>query len=234
MTCYLLVRHIKNTLITAGWFDEFPLKGGEHSETNQIPSYAKKRAAAPDGYYFITPIHVGMFQQNLMIPCYIAIDLHLMRNDQNMIIQQNDNVNAGDPPTLKIEIAKIWLDARRVQVVPSVYQGHLTCVKSQNYQYHIMREVITTRSLAQGLTSLNWASVFPTSQKPVFLALTIVRDAAFTGSAKYNPDFFHHYNFARCEMRVNGHVTRRAFTPLNKGQAGLHDRVCKSTRNSTT
>ena len=66
-----------------------------------------------------------------------------------------------------------------------------------------MRELVVTETLAAGSYSKTWQQVFPSSQLPKLIVMTMVRNDAFTGTPKYNPFHFQHFGVNHIQLRVN-------------------------------
>ena len=113
------------------------------------------------GENFIGTINLGLFRQELKIPGFVKMKLVFTRAPADFII---DNATNDKDAKLKVEIEKMYIQTRQVDVVPSVFNAHVQSLKQQNFMYHINRESTVTRTISQGSIAETISSIFPTSQ----------------------------------------------------------------------
>jgi hypothetical protein len=195
-------KQFKNEVLSiSGYVDEQPTKDLTDTigkETN--PGYVKKRALMYGGEKFIGTINLGLFRQELKIPGFVKMKLIFTRAPTDFII---DNYTADKVAKLKVEINKMYIETRMVDVVPSVFNAHIQSLKSQNFMYHINRESTVTKTVASGSIQETISSIFPTSQLPKLFVMAMVRSEAFSGSAALDPFYFEHFDLKYAKLSVN-------------------------------
>ena len=115
------------------------------------PSYEKKRLIMHGGENFIGTINLGLFRQQLFVPGFVKMKLTFTKALNEFLITNIDITDKA--PKLKIELTRMCIYTRVVDVVPSVFNAHVQGLKTQNLMYHINREVTIGKSIPQGTIS---------------------------------------------------------------------------------
>jgi hypothetical protein len=229
-------------LSISGYYDENPVGDTDFPGTGANPSYAKKRAIIHGGEYFIGTINLGLFRQELKIPGFVQMRLIFTRAGDDFII---DNTTKAK---LKCTFEKMFIQTRQVTVVPSVYNAHVQTLKTQNFMYHINREVVVRKTLTNGNVDGSWDAIFTAGQLPKIVVMTMVHGEAFTGHGRYDPFNFQHFDLAECQLSVNNDPSNPVAVPYkpewtNNGflreyhtlnSIGGQTNMCGITRNAFT
>ena len=203
----------KEKLLVAGYFDEDPTKDTEYVDLPANLGYLKKREVIKNKCEkFIGTINLGLFRQALKLPGFVKMKLVFTRAPIDFYI---DNMTNDKPAKLKIEVTNMYIETRQVHVVSSVLSAHIQAWKQRNFLYHINRELTVHRTMSTGSSGDTLASIFPTSQIPKLLVMTMVRSEAFNGHGQYDPYNFRHFDLKSAKLIINSIPTPypNAFEP---------------------
>ena len=192
-------------LIHSGYADEMSDAAATNPDSETNPGFVKHVTSfkSAESERFVGRINIGMFKQAVKIPGFVKMRLVLTKAALAFIILDPALTAATEAAKVKIALKKVRLEVHAVDVQPIIYQAHLDGLKSQNMVYHFTRECVVSETVAQGSLGKVWSNAFPTSQVPKLIVLTMVRSDAFTGSNKYNPFHFQHFNVNYIQLTVN-------------------------------
>ena len=92
---------------------------------------------------------------------------------------------------------------RRVEVAPSVVNGHIEGLKHNNILIPYLRHDIQTKVIPGGIISFNLVNLFPsTISKRVVVCF--VTNTAYNGSYKTNPYNFQHFKLTSISLKIDG------------------------------
>jgi len=196
----------KEVLALQGYFDECAEKwhgaaDDDYPGTTHNRGYGQKRTDLSTGNMFRGTINLGMFRQEKKLPAFLKIQLVLTRAPPEFIL---DNASNDAGAKLVVDIKKLFLTTRLVEVVPSVFNAHIQSLKQDNFKYHINREVTVSKTLAPAVGSHIWGNVFSsTAQLPKIIVFTMVRSDAKNGSYVHDPFRFQHFNLNYAQLKIN-------------------------------
>ena len=196
----------KEVLKLAGYFDEM-CKEDDAADTNpdskNNPSFVKRNALKiANSESFVGRVNLGMFKQPLKIPTFAKIKLTFTKASLPFVVLNPDAAD-GAGPDVRFILRKMFLEICTVDVACSVFQAHIDGLKTNNFHYHFTHELVVSDTVPTGAYNKSWTQVFPTSQVPKLIVMTLVRSDAFTGSVKYNPFHFQTFDLSFISLKVN-------------------------------
>src|SRR5271167_1310199 len=116
-------------------------------------------------------------------------------------------------PGLKINIKRVHLWMRKVQVSPSVLMGHQTGLTSMNARINYNSHKIFTYFLEKGQLNYSNSDCCPGIYPKLILA-TFVKTTSYNGDFKTTPYNFQHLYVTSIGLKVNGQFTpSEPYTP---------------------
>ena len=112
-------------------------------------------------------------------------------------------LNSYKPTNCKIKIVDMTLYVRRLTMNPSVIQGHMIGLNSQNARYPLNHTRLLTYSIPTGQKSFRKDNLFP-AQSPKLIMVAMTTNKAFNGDLGENPFNFDHFNVNEVALLVNG------------------------------
>lgn len=109
----------------------------------------------------------------------------------------------GGTKDFKIAFEKVVLYVHRVEVNPSVINGHTTGMKRQNAIYPLLHSELITFTIPKGQKSYTKDRLFP-DQAPKMLMVAMVDNDAFNGDIKKNPFHFQHFDLNKIALYNDG------------------------------
>ena len=150
--------------------------------------------------------------------------LDFMRQDRYLISQTDMRIkftpskpefalNAYGTKDFKINILEAVLFVPRMELNPSVINGHALGLKRQNALYPINHTEMTTFTIPKGQKSYTKDRLFP-DQAPKLLLIAMVENTAFNGDIEKNPFNFQHFNLNKIALYREGRsIPGRPFAP---------------------
>ena len=105
----------------------------------------------------------------------------------------------------KISLTALTFKFRRVEVIESVYAGHMFGLKKKNAKYSYTRSEVTTFTIPALAHSFYQQNLFTTSILPKFVVVGLVKSAAFDGAdLRQGPFVFENNDIASVILRRDG------------------------------
>ena len=109
----------------------------------------------------------------------------------------------GVKKDFKIEFEQVVLYVHRVEMNPSVINGHVLGMKRQNALYPLLHSELITFTIPKGQKSYTKDRLFP-DQAPKMLMIAMVENEAFNGDIKKNPFHFQHFDLNKIALYNEG------------------------------
>lgn len=157
---------------------------------------------------FEGPLFLDFFRQDRHLISQTDIRLKLTPSKPEFAL------NAfGGNTSFKIDFQEVILYVHRVEMNPSVINGHAAGLKKQNAIYPVLHSEIITFTIPKGQKSYTKDRLFP-DQAPKMLMVAMVENEAFNGHIKKNPFNFHHFDLNKLALYNEGRsVPGRPFEP---------------------
>ena len=162
----------------------------------------------------------GSKECELMGPLY----LDFLNQDRYLISQTDMRIkltpskpefvlNAYGTSDFKIKFTNVILYVNRVELNPSVINGHATGLNRHNAIYPLLHNEMITFTIPKGQQSYTKDRLFP-DQAPKCLMIAMVENDAFNGNIKKNPFHFEHFDLRKIALYRDGNsIPGRPFTP---------------------
>ena len=152
------------------------------------------------------PLHIDIFCQNKYLLNYTDMRIELHRNSNPFVLQCFENAD------LKLEILKMKLYVRKVEVLDSVNMAIESVLKTSTVKYPIRRVVMTNVHVANPATEAPHQTLF-SGQLPRRIVFGCVEGDAYRGNIKKSPFIFK--NFGIRDVRVTCGGQTFPLQPLN-------------------
>ena len=162
-----------------GKFDVVQIDGENPGFNERHSLTARSKIVSICGRPHIDIAHQGRLILNGMP---VKITLHRQRDTFALLA-------GGESPNYKIKLLDVVFCIRKVELAAHMFKEIQQKLEKEPVVYPINRATVKTRSIAAGLTSLNWDNAIM-GQIPSKVIIGMVENNAFTGSFKKNP-----YNF---------------------------------------
>ena len=170
-------------------------ESGTDVNTNDNDSF-KNRAEffKDDSIVEVTaPLHIDIFSQDKYLLNYTDLKIELHRNSDPFVLQCFENVD------LKLEILKIKLYLRKVEILDSVNMAIESVLKTSTVKYPIRRVVMTNIQVSNPATEAPHQTLF-SGQLPRRIVFGCIEGDAYRGTYKKSPFVFK--NFGIRDVRV--------------------------------
>ena len=157
------------------------------------------------------PLFFDFFNQDRHLINNTTMRIKLTPNKPEFFL---NSYSAATPiPKFKIQYENVILHAERLEMNPSVINGHALGLQTQNAQYYINHTDIMTFSVPKGQFSYIKDHLFP-DLSPKMLMITLVGNEAFNGNIGKNPFNFQDYDLTKFALFRDGRsVPGVPFTP---------------------
>jgi hypothetical protein len=152
------------------------------------------------------PLHIDLFLQDRYLLNYMDVKIELLRNSDSFVLQCLEDVN------LKLDILKMKLFVRKVEVLESVNMAIESVLKTSTIKYPIRRVVLTNLHVSNPARETPHQALF-TGQLPRRLVFACVEGDAYRGTMKKSPFIFKHYNIKDVKVTCGGQTF--PLQPLN-------------------
>ena len=171
---------------------------------------------------FEGPLYLDFFRQDRHLISQTDMRLKLTPSKVEFALNAH-----GTHTSFKIQFEEVILYVHRVEISPSVINGHATGLKRQNAIYPILHTELITFTIPKGQKSYTKDRLFP-DQAPKMLMIAMLENEAFNGDIKKNPFHFQHFDLNKFALYVEGRsLPGRPFEPDYDNE--LYLRTYKST-----
>lgn len=185
----------KSHMKTLGWYrDE---AGKFDNKTNKGFVAHQKLTEGSKTCELHGPIYLDFFNQNR--PLISNTDMRLKFTFQ----KPEFLLNSYKPTDCKIKILDMTLYVRRLLMNPSVIQGHMTGLNTQNALYPVNHTELQKYSVPAGGKTFRKDNLFPT-QSPKLILVAMTTDKAYSGDYGANPFNFQHFNLNEIALLSDG------------------------------
>ena len=192
--------NVKNTSLQSSLFHDdeahpWPPKfkkadGSDLQERNKLIEKSKQ-------CFFVTPIHIDFFNSERMLPPLIDLKLRFTRANQNFGIISPDNA------MYKIKLVDLKLEMRKVLAdIETRKQFEVQLMRNPAIFPYPMSK-IRMHTLSRGITSQNLQNIV-SGRLPRTIIIGLLHTESYSGSTKFNPFYFHHFDLNYLCLRING------------------------------
>ena len=146
--------------------------------------------------YFVTPLYIDFLNCERMLPPNIDLKLRLTRANRDFGIIAPEAAYRIKLVELKLEMRKVLAD------IDSRKEYEILLMKNPAIFPYPMSK-ITTRVLSSGITSQTLTNIV-TGRLPRTIIIGLLHTESLSGSTKYNPFYFHHFDINYLCLRING------------------------------
>ena len=143
------------------------------------------------------PIYLDFFNQNR--PLISNTDMRLTFTIQKPEVL----LNSFKPTACKIKIVDMTVYVRRLTMNPSVIQGHMIGLNTQNALYPVNHTEMQRYSIPAGQKTFRMDDLF-TSQSPKLVMVAMTTDKAYSGDYALNPFNFQHFDLNEISLLADG------------------------------
>jgi len=191
---------------TQGWFlDE---AGKFESEKND--GFEKRSKLIDDSKTceLMGPVFLDFFTQDRHLISQTDMRIKLLPSKADFVLNAYSAIGG-----FKIQFLDVILYVPRIELNPSVINGHAVGLRKQNAFYPITHNEIITFTIPKGQKSYTKDRLFP-DQAPKLLILGMVNNEAFNGDILKNPFNFQHFNLSKIALFRDGRcIPSQPFTP---------------------
>jgi len=179
------------------------------------------------------PLFIDTWIQDQYFTDNFNISIKFTRHTPEFCLQR---FTSGETFNVNIKRMRMWV--RKVQVAPSVLQGHMTGLSQMNAKWNYNAHKIYTSFHIKGVSNISIPDCCPGIYPKLILA-GFVSTLAYNSSYDLSPYNFKHCNVNSIGLKVNGQFTpSEPYTPnfanedirreylslfLSTGKAGIHD-----------
>lgn len=143
------------------------------------------------------PLRLDFFNQSRYLLGDVRMRLKLTLNDPKFLLNAYGSVS-----DFKISMIDATILYRRVELNPSVRNGHVQGLMKQNAEYPIQHSKFISHVISQGHMDYQKSNLFPGST-PKVLMVVMLDTQAFNGHIQKNPFNFQHYNLQQMLLYVD-------------------------------
>ena len=224
----------QHQLASSGW--EHDTAANFDTVTNKGYIARKEWTLKGRDLYLCGPLYLDTWMQEQYFTDQCGVTLKFTRNSPDLCLQ---NFCATKPaPNYKINIKRMRLWIRKVQVAPSVIAGHQAGLARMNARWNYNSHKIFTYFYNTGTNNIAITDSCPGIYPKLILAM-MTSTAAYNGDSKLSPYNFKHNSVRSIGLSINGQFTpAEPFTPdfatedvrreyislfLGTGHAGLNE-----------
>lgn len=151
------------------------------------------------------PLFFDFFNQDRHLISQTHLKIKLIPNKPEFLLNAYYAAPASgkSPPKFKIDFQKVILYVDRLEMNPSVINGHKIGLHSQNARYFINHTDLFTYTIPAGQLSYTKDNLF-SDLSPKMVMIAMVDNDAFNGDIKKNPFHFQHYNLKNLALTRDG------------------------------
>jgi hypothetical protein len=147
---------------------------------------------------FMMPVSTDFLMSDRLLMPGTSLTVKLIRNPDSITIMSPDAA-----PAWKVDIIKMQLHMRLVDLAPEVLSAHLSAWKSRPAIMPINRTTVSYYNQSHAVASVNIQNLF-TGRLPKTIIIGMVRATAYSGAYNLNPFHFRHFNLDSASLKVNG------------------------------
>ena len=197
----------KSHMQAIGWYKDEAGKFDDAANTGFVTR--QNLVGASDSIELLGPLYFDFFNQHRHLINGTTMSIKLTPNKPEFIL----NSYAAAAKKFKIVFEKVIVYANRLEMNPSVINGHAVGMKTQNARYFINHTELLTYTIPAGQKSYIKDHLF-SDYCPKMIMVAMVDNNAFNGSYKKNPFHFQHYDLNRLALTCDGkYIPGRAFQP---------------------
>lgn len=145
------------------------------------------------------PLYFDFFNQDRHLISSTPMRIKLIPNKPEFLL----NAYGATPPKYKIEFEQVILYVERLEMNPSVINGHAIGLKRQNARYFINHTDLLTYTIPAGQKSYTKDRLF-TDLSPKMIMVAMVENEAFNGNIVKNPFHFKHFDMNKFALYCDG------------------------------
>ena len=195
----------KSHMLAQGWYKDEAGKFNDEANTG-----FKKRqeiCAGSKVFELMGPLHLDFLRQERYLISQTDMRIKLNPSKAEFAL------NAYGTADFKIHFEEVILYVHRVELNPSVINGHALGMKKQNAIYPINHTEIITFTIPKGQKSYTKDRLFP-DVAPKLLVVAMVENEAYNGTITKNPFNFQHFDLMKIALFREGRsIPGRPFTP---------------------
>ena len=195
----------RSHLLAFGWYKDEATKFDD--ATNEGFKKRSKLLGESAVVEFEGPLYFDFFNQDRFLISQTDMRIKLTPSKPEFAL------NAYGTSAFKIHFEKIILYVPRIELNPSVINGHAVGLKKQNAHYDINHTELITYTIPKGQKSYTKDRLFP-DMAPKLLMVAMVENEAFNGNIKKNPFHFKHFDMNKIALYREGRsIPGQPFTP---------------------
>jgi len=197
----------QSQLQSYGWFKDQAGKFDDASNTG-----FKRRQSLVGNSSLVElmgPLYFDFFNQDRFLISHTDMRIKLLPNKTDFVL----NSYATKLSDYKIDFEKVILLVDRVELNPSVINGHALGLKTRNAHYFLNHSELLTYTIPKGQRSYTKDRLFP-DMAPKMLMIAMVENDAYNGDLSKNPFNFKHFDLNKIALYREGRsVPGQPITP---------------------
>lgn len=182
-----------------GWYRDNAGKFDDETNTGHINRMQTVKGSIL--YELYGPLFVGITRQERYLISLTDLRIKLTRASSKFALLCADG---GD---FNVRIQKAILYVRRVEVNPSVIEGHAVGLEKRNAIYHYLDTKMIVHTITKDSLETMRDNIFPI-QLPKTLFIAMIDHEAYSGHIKKNPFNFQNYDLKKLAVYRNGQVVQ--------------------------
>lgn len=197
----------KSHMLSFGWYKDEA--GKFDDKTNEGFVSRQKLVGTSKSIELLGPLYFDFFNQDRHLISSTNLRIKLTPSKPEFLL----NSYAAVPTKFKVVFEKVVLYIDRLEMNPSVINGHAVGLKTQNARYFINHSEVLSYTIPKGQKSYTKDRLFP-DVSPKMLMIALLDNDAYNGSYSKNPFHFKHYNLNKlCLFRDGRSIPGQAFEP---------------------
>ena len=190
-------------MLSMGWYKDEAGKFDDKSNTGFVKR--QKLVGSSNLIELQGPLYFDFFNQERHLINNTSIKIKLIPNKPEFVLNAFYPAPAAgsSPPKFKIDFQKVIIYADRLEMNPSVINGHAAGLSGQNARYYINHTDFFTYTIPAGQMSFNKDNLF-SNIAPKMVMIAMVDNDAFNGEIKKNPFHFQNYNLTSFALTRDG------------------------------
>ena len=184
-------------MLASGWYKD---EAGKF-DTKANKGFTKRQAVIGNSLdvQFIGPLYFDLFNQDRPLISQMDMRIKLQPHKAEFALTAFP-ARATD---LKINLNSVVLYVDRLEMNPSVINGHAKGLKSQNALYPINHTELLTYTIPAGQLSYTKDRLFP-DMAPKMMMVAMIENTAYNGELGKNPFNFQHFNLNKIALYREG------------------------------
>ena len=182
-----------------GWERDEAGKFDDDANPGHVARMANVAASRP--YELYGPLFLGITRQERYLISLTDLRIKLTRASPKFSLLAT---GGGD---YQVRIEKAILYVRRIEVNPSVIEGHSVGLEKRNAVYQYLDPKLIVHTITKDSMETSRDNIFP-HQMPKTLFIAMVDHEAYSGHIKKNPFNFQHYDLNKLAVYRNGQIVQ--------------------------